>query len=333
MSHRIHRSYAAFALGSLLLSLAGAQGADRTRRPPPAQRLGKPFEIVECSLGCVPGPAGFVCAETEIHVNETIRITFNQPVALASVSPNSFQVVDLSTGATPPAAFSLDPRDPSTLVWRPQLSFDSEGNPVFGLVDDHVYLLKLPGVLQDPLGPYVSSLDGAPNQIRLQCTVVASLGLEDAVPGRPSSKLTVVAVIERDPVTGEPLELATVPAAGAVDVWLQSPLEIGFGDLMNPATLLNPVTGQSHTIRVWLDPDGNLLDVSDQVPILGAFTLQIEQDRPATLVRFQPTGAWPPSGTTRRPARVVVELAPQIADLGGNPLADPGRTSFTTEAR
>lgn len=130
-----------------------------------------------------------------------------------------------------------------------------------------------------------------------------------------------------------PISFASVPAHGAVDVWRQSPIEIDFADLMNPATLAHPVTGQSSFIRVHFDPDGNLQTASDQVPIAGSFSVTLDQNRIATHVRFHALGGLPASGVQREPGRVVVLLSPQIQDLGGNLLANPGSTSFTTEAR
>lgn len=318
----------------LVLGLAPFAFAQRSTRPPrpdPAAR--GTFEIVACSLGCVRGASGISCSTTEIHVNEEVRITFNRPVDPSSVSNNSFQFTETGTGITPPSSFALAPDDPSTLVYRPQMTFDSAGNPVFGLRDDRTYLLKLPGQTLDPLGPYVTSVDGLPNQTRLLCTLVASLGAADAVPGRPLVKTYVQVVTERDPVTGEPVEFARVPAEGATDVYRRSPIEFVFRDLMNPATVANPVTGTSSTIRVFHDPDGNVLDRSDQVPVPGSFVITLDQARLVTRAVFQAQSALPPSGFQRRPGRIVVSLSPIIADLAANTLLNAGSLSFTTEGR
>lgn len=328
-----HRLACLSVLATLLVSdaPAGQRSALAPRaQPPPARGT---FEIVSCSLGCVPGTSGITCGTTEIHANEELRVTFNQPVALTSLSNASFQMIEVGTGRTPPATLTLDPQDASTLVYRPQMTFDSAGNPLFGLMDGRVYFLKLPGTDLDPLGPYVTSLGGLPNRTRLQCTLVASLGVVDVVPGRPVVKLTVQVVLERDPVTGEPTRVATVPAEGATEVYRQGPLDMLFADVMNPASIANPVTGQSSFIHVRFDPDGNVQNVSDQVPVPGLFTLTIDTLRSSTRVVFRATGGLPASGPQRQPGRIVVELSPQISDLGGNTLANPGRTTFTTEAR
>ena len=297
-----------------------------------AQRARGTFEIVSCSLGCAAGVSGISCSIKQVHVNEVLRLTFNRPIDPGSVNNNSFRLID-STGRTPAGSFSLDRLDPRTLVYRPQLTFDSAGNPMFGLEFGRVYLLSVPGTNVDPLGPYITSEDGLPNRLRMQCSLVASLGVADAAPGRPAAKLSVRVVTERDPVTGAPIAFASVPAEGAVDVWRQSPIEIDFADLMNPATLAHPVTGQSSFIRVHFDPDGDLQDPSDQVPVAGSFALALDQERITTRAHFQAQGGLPASGVQRVPGRVVVILSPQIQDLGGNSLANAGSTSFTTEAR
>jgi hypothetical protein len=336
MSTRTRNAYKTLLPSLLLLSFAAENGLQRSTRPPgpnpPPLRSGV-FEIVSCSLGCAAGTNVITCGTVDIHVNEVLRITFNQPVALTSVNNNSFRMIEVQTGRTPPAVFALDPADPNTLVYRPQMAFDSGGNPLFGLLEDRVYLLVVPGVEQDPLGPFVTSLSGAPNQRRMQCTLVTSLGVTDSVPGRPRAKIYVQAVLERDPVSGEPIRTAPVPAEGATDVLRASPIEIVFDDVMNPATIANPVTGRSDFIRVRFDPDGNVQNASDQVPVPGLFTLTIDQARSVTRAVFRAEGGLPAAGPQRNPGRVVVDLSPQIQDLGGNALVNPGRTVFTTEAR
>src|SRR5262245_48423795 len=303
-----------------LLALVPSSTGQRSARPAPRPVRGT-FEIVSCSLGCVSGGSMISCGITDIHVNEEVRITFNRPVDPASVSNNTFQVLDLN-GITPPASFRLDPADPSTLIWRPQMTFDSAGNPIFGLVAGRTYLLRLPGVSVSA-GPYLTSVDGLPNQTHMQCVLVASLGVADVVPGRPVAKLFVQAVIARDPLSQVPVEVATVPAEGATDVLRTSPIRIVFADLMNPATVANPVTGTSSFLRVFFDPDGNLQDVSDQVLVPGSFALTLDQNQNVTTAVFQAQGGLPASGSA--PGRMVVDLSPLIEDLAGNRLANAGR--------
>ena len=72
------------------------------------------------------------CGVTDVALNQELRITFSRPVDLASVNSQSFRVTD-ANGVTPPGEFLLDSNDASVLIYRPELSFDSSGNPVFGL--------------------------------------------------------------------------------------------------------------------------------------------------------------------------------------------------------
>ena len=95
----------------------------------------------------------------------------------------------------------------------------------------------------------MTSAGGTPNQQRMLCTVDASLGILDVKPGAPNVVVTVDKVTAYDPITGLPSAFAFgIPAQGEVDVHRFSPIVFTFDDLMNPATLVNPVTGLSNSI-------------------------------------------------------------------------------------
>ena len=143
------------------------------------------MEIQACSLGCSSAFIGgqFSCGITDIAVNQEIRVVFSSPIDLGSVSNDTFQVVETTTGVTPPASFRLDPNDPRVVIYRPNLSFDSGGNPVFGLTEGGSYRIRIPGSEEDP-GPYIRSQDGRSNATRMSCFVLASQGVSDAKPGR-----------------------------------------------------------------------------------------------------------------------------------------------------
>ena len=234
------------------------------------------------------------------------------------------QVTELGTGKTPPADRFVDPNDPKILVYRPKLSFDSSGNPVFGLGSGASYTIKLPGAVEDPGADFVRNTGGAPNKHRMLCTVEASLGINDVKPGAPSVTVVVDQVTSYDPETGEPATFAfDVPADGAVDVYSLSEVTMTFDDLMNPATLVNPVTGESTSIQVLIDPDGDVSDDSDQQGLIGTFSILLDQDALTTTVVFQPELGYPSAGTDPINKRKVVVLLPAaIADLGGNPLEE-----------
>ncbi len=277
------------------------------------------------------GPDSLGCGTSEIFVNQELRISFSAAVDLASVNLLAFQIVDLMTGSSPAGSFTLDPSDPRQLVFRPQISFDSGGNPIFGFREDGLYLLRLPGTALDPLGPHIRSILGEPNRTRLQCSLVASLGVLDAVPGRPSVQVTVDVVTSYDE-NGDPDGFAfDVPADGATAVYRDTDIGFLFDDLLNPATVIDPVTGQSSTIHVALDPDGDVSDPSDQVPVAGSFTLTLDQQQNTTSASFRPSASLPPSGGGASPLKVVVKFFPAITDLGGNALIDPGPIAFEPE--
>ena len=291
---------------------------------------GSSLSIESCSLGCsgAQTPGGQIsCGVTDVFVNQEIRVTFTSAIDLGSVNNNTFQVVESGSGKTPPGTFVLDSTDPRVLIYKPQVAFDSSGNPIFGLTADQTYILRIPGRDLDPLGPYIQNTSGQPNRSRLQCTLVASRGIFDANPGAPQSDVFVDVLDPADP-TGQTI-LEDVPAQLATGVWRNSDIRIVFDDVMNPATLANPVTGVSDFIKVRVDSDGDPSTTSDQVDLSGTFDLTLNQTAARTTLIFTPNGGLPSAGTA--PRRIIVALSSLISDLGGNQLADAGEIIFTTE--
>lgn len=293
---------------------------------------GGSMAITACSLGCNnSGGTQISCGVTDVYMNQELQIRFTQPIDALSVSNNSFQMTELSTGKTPAGSFLIAPLDPTLLIYRPQLTFDSSGAPIFGLEDGKTYFLKVPGTALDPLGPYIKSTVGTPNSSRLQCTIVASRGVFDSKPGRPRVTMTVDKVVGYDP-QGNPTDFELdVPATEQTDVYRASPVRMVFDDVMNPATLANPVTGFSSTIEAFVDADGDVSNPSDRVPLQGVFTLTVDQNALRTTVIFTPSGGFPSAGVLPDTRRIVMQLSAQITDLGGNTLINPGTTNFTTE--
>ncbi len=317
------------------------------------------MSIVSCSLVCTnsaSNPESQVsCGVTDVYVNQAIRVTFNKDVDLRTVTNNSFRMIEVDTGKTPPAAFSLDTGDPRVLIYRPQLTFDSAGNPIFGLTAGKTYSLHILGTALDRPGPYIENTIGQPNTNRLggtpgTCTLVASRGIFDANPGRPRVTVTVDQVADADgdgdidqddyDAEGNPLALElNQPANGACPVFRETDVRLVFDDVMNPGTLANPVTGVSEYIKVSVDTDGDTTGDDDQVDLQGTFTLTIDQNALVTTVVFRPAGGLPSAGTgsmcngtgEAAPRKIVVELLTTIADLGGNLLVNPGKYIFTPE--
>ena len=253
------------------------------------------FAITGCSLGCSSGP--FVsCGLVNVFENSDLTVDFSQPVELSSVlqNPSSFQILDVTTGVTPPGSFLLDPSDPSLLIWRPQLTFSPLGVPSFGLQSNGVYQIQVNGNVGG-FGPFVLSITGAPNASRMLCTVTADQGIQDYVPGPPSVALT--------------------PVAGSTGVPLDARITMVFDDVMNLGTLVIPATLQAPFITV-LDESGT--------PIAGTFGFAVDVNAKTTTVDFTPTGLLPAGET------IQVGLPSQILDLVGNPLSNAGVYLFTT---
>ena len=298
---------------------------------------GGTFRIVSCNLGCSstsPGGVGQVsCGVQDVFVNGDLRITFTQPVQESSLNLFSLEVTELGTGITPSASRFVDPADERTAVYRPLLTFGPDGTPVFGLTVDQAYTIKLPGVVEDIGAQYIRSQSGQSNKHRMLCTVNASLGVQDAKAGAPTVTVLVDKVLAYDPITGEPSEFALdIPADGEVDVYRFTDIVLVFDDLMNPATLVNPVTGESNTVNVVIDPDGDLDDPSDQIALLGTFAIDLDQDTLTTTVTFTTELGLPSAGSDPlNPRKIAVQISSIVSDLGGNLLANAGEVSFTPE--
>jgi len=322
----------AFVLG-LGLAASACSGGGGSGAPGGSTGGSSKMFVVSCSLGCSSGQGGTQvnCGPNAIYVNEEIVVEFAQAVDLASVTKSTFKVVNLATGKTPIGTYSLDPSNSKRLIFRPQVTFDSTGNPIFGLDQGASYQIDVPGSTQNPGVSHIKSQAGLSNSSRLFCTVVASKGINDAVPGKPSVAVTVDKVTSYD-AFGVPNGFAFgVPADGEIDVFRDTLITLTFDDVMNPATLVNPVTGVSPTISVLVDPDGDVTDTSDQTVVSGTFQINIDQSSLKTIVKFTPSGGLPSSGTGTLPRRVVVKTPATILDLGSNSLENFGSVSFVPE--
>lgn len=283
--------------------------------------------IQSCVLGCNgPEQGPLSCALTEVFVNQDIWIEFTSPVDLSTVTSSTFQVVESATGITPAGTYLIDPNNNRRVMFRPSLTFDTSGNPSFGLNTPSFYQILVPGALDGSGGPFIQNLAGSPNQIRMDCTVGTGMGVFDPVPGAP----IVSTFIDVRDETGAVID--TLPLASATDVPVNSSLRFEFNDLMNPATLVNPGTGLSDTLGVLLDLDGDPNGSADQVDLPGEFTLDLDVEAGTTTVEFIPIENLPSAGlNVDAPRLVVVEFPVQIADLGGNSIQNPGDRLFTTE--
>ncbi len=309
------------ALLGLSLFLAGCSGGSST-----SSGGGNMF-LESCSLGCGNGIGGeqVSCSIVNIGQNSEITLLFSQPVDVSSVNSTSFQVINTSTGTVPVGTFSVDPSNNRRLIFRPGLDFDALGNPEFAFESDATYQIRIPGQAQGDDGPYIRSASGKSNQSRLSCSVRTSEGLIDPVPGPPTASVFV----QKDNGQGGWNE---VPASGASDILLSSTVKVVFNDIMNPATIANLSTGQSNSITVKIDPNGDLANPGDQVTQAGTWEIDVDFDLLRTTAVFTPSGGFPSAGDDpNNPRLTVVTLPPQLLDLVSNQLSNPGQVVFSTK--
>jgi hypothetical protein len=307
-----------------------------------------PMSVISCSLGCIQSTTGggqFSCALTNIFENEEIRVRFSSPIDPQSIKGITVQVQELSTGAVAPGEFRVDNEDPSILIFRPIVTFNSVGEPTLGLEPGGAYSIRIPGTIQDgPSGDedddaaleFITDTAGNPNQVRLSCTVQASLGVLDL---NPSSDPSVSIVVDQlvGAADGPTQEVQLSPATSPIDIQRNSTIRMIFNDVLDPSGLVNPVSGESALISVQVDPDQNLNDPSDQVQIPGRWSITLLPDTLSTELEFTPTRGYPSAGKQvdgmGNPIKrvVVVALSPNIQDLAGNRLINAGSFSFVPE--
>ena len=308
----------ALAVSILLTACSGGTGSGS----------GGSLYIESCSLGCGVGDGGgqVTCSIDLVGINPEFVVLFSGPVDLQSVDNQSFRFQNANNGSIPAFDYSLDPLNPRRLIVRPVLGLDPAGNPVFSLEPNQTYLIKVPGTNQEDAGPFVSALNGGPNESRLGDWVQTTTEVLDAVPGSPRAQVFVDTLLEDD-------VLIVSGSAPIQDVRLGSQVTIVFDDLMNIATLASPQTGSAPFARVLVDPDGNTNDVTDQVLVGGSWVAFWDQDLFQTTFVFTPEGGFPSSGSSAIPRKVIIDLPEQLSDLVGNSLENSGSFIFLPESQ
>ncbi len=284
---------------------------------------GGAFYIESCTLGCGNGVGGnqVSCEIVNVGRNLEISLLFSEPVDAGSLNNSTVQIINSTTSQVPPFNYSIDPNNPRRLIARPNLAFDSLGNPVFALGPDETFEVTIPGLSQGDLGPFVRSAGGRPNLSRLKCTIRTTEGIVDAVPGAPTVSVFV-----------DTLAANNVPAQNAFNVKLSSTVRMVFNDIMNPATLANPSTNQATFVTAKIDTDGNIATTNDQVPIDGSYVWSIDFALLRTTLTFTPAVGFPSRGSNpAAPRRIVMDLPANVTDLVGNGLGNPGKVVFTPE--
>jgi hypothetical protein len=282
--------------------------------------------VESCSLGCGNGVDDQVgCSIVNVGRNAEITLQFSEAVDLASVTSGSFQVINLNNGTVPVGTYGIDLGNPRRLIFRPGLDFDAVGNPEFAFEEDATYQIRVLGEREGDLGPFIKSATGRNNQSRLLCSILTSEGLIDPVPGAPNATVWV----QQDDGNGGAV---TVAADGAGEVLLSSTIVVIFDDIMNPATIANLSTGQSNTITVKIDPDGNLANQSDQVIQAGSWEVDVDFDLLRTTAVFTPSGGFPSAGgDPQNPRLTIVDLPVQLLDLVSIGLENPKQHVFSTK--
>lgn len=288
--------------------------------------------IETCTLGCGSGEGGnqVSCQFNQAAVNQEIAVFFSEDVDPASISSASFEIIDVTSGASPNGTRFRDPNNPRKVIFRPAIAFEDDGSISFGFDQDATYRVLVPGAGQGDAGPFIRSEGGAANQSRLSCDIRTSLAAVDAVPGPPSVSIYVKTAIPGtpDPDDFVPDVLVTTTPV-VMDLWQGSDVVFEFDDLMNPATLANPLTGDAAFVRIEVDLDG-VLSTPDRTPLFGTYVVELDPIQLRTTMRFTPLNGIPAAGSLDPlinpdglPRQVVITVPNNLQDVAGNPLSNP----------
>jgi len=297
--------------------------------------------IQSCSLGCgnAQGGSPVSCSLVNIAQNAEVAILFSQAVDLATVNSGSFRLVNLNDGTVPTGVFTRDAANPRRLIFRPSLTFVGAGTPEFGFAPNETYEIRILGEGQDAGGPYIRSVGGKNNQARMVCTVQTTQPLIDPVPGPPTFTGYVTdqltdGNVTFDPDTNLPVGAQLIDESGvAGDLGTESRIVLIFDDVMNKATVANQLNGESNTILVQIDEDGDVNTDGDRSSQAGEWTVNVDfDDLLRTVAIFEPSGGEFPTagGDPMSPRRVVVTVTNQLLDIVGNVIDNPGQAAFST---
>lgn len=286
------------------------------------------MRLLSCTLGC----NGGACSVTQVHENFEVVLTFSKPVDPLSVTDLAIQIQEIACSQSDPLTGGGLPSGSlvtqgNQVIYKPEITQDSTGNPIFGFLPDRCYKIQVFGALPGDSGPlFVKSTDGSLNKSSLNCTIVANQGILDKVPGKP----VLIAATASDPITGQ---VVTGTLDGATEVSRTSNLSLVFNDLMNPAGLFNNLTGQSTLFSleiVSLDAGGN--PVGSPLP-LGFWASGItDQVALTTTVTIDADLNFPGPGSSVAPRVIRLTLANGISDISGNTLDGDKVVEFSTTA-
>lgn len=276
--------------------------------------------IQTCSLNCSVGSGGdqVFCIVRNVTENGEVSVTFSDPIDPTTLTPSTFQVTDVGNGTAPDGLRFLDPLDPRRVIFRPAITFVG-GSVAFSLQQNRSYEIRVPGVQQGDSGPFIRSVGGSPNQSRMLCTIETTEGIEDIVPGNPEVDVFVDVDVTAPggPFTTERTQIGSSVQNAVENVAASSKIYFEFNELMNLPTVANVVTGESLTIFVELDTDGDIsTSGADRIPIPGTFELEVDQFTLTTSATFTPFGDIPSAGQNRR--LLVVRVTTLVKDIANN---------------
>ena len=286
------------------------------------------LHVEACSLACSNGfdaTNGYVqvnCGIVNVTENVEISVLFSEPIDPTSITPSTLQVTDVGNGTAPDGLRFIDPLDPRRVIFRPAITFVG-GGVAFSLAQNRSYEVRIPGVAQGDAGPFIRSTNGSANQSRLLCTVFTSEGVADIVPGNPEVEVFVDVATSfgpgGEPLTTERQQIGSDVSNAVENVSRDSKVYFEFNELMNLPTVANVVTGESLTIFVELDTDGDIsTSGGDRIPIPGTFELEVDQFTLTTAATFTPFGEIPSAGQNRR--LLVVRVTTLVKDIANNPV-------------
>ncbi|MHC4824528.1 MAG: Ig-like domain-containing domain, partial [Planctomycetota bacterium] len=217
--------------------------------------------------------------------------TFNDTVDPATVNFSSISIIDKATGVSPTGSFIVNGR---VVIFRPTL-IESDSGLQFGFRSGSTYRLQ---VLDDSSANAIAATSGRLNQTFITGDITISPAA-DLNPGDPALKFTTP-------------DETTVPDGRDFEIVLC------FNDVMQTLPMANPDTGASSLITV------TTFDSSTgvELPVPGRFTAVIDRDAILTTVTFASDIPFPGNNGGSRVLRVGV--SPQIVDLVGNNLSNPG---------
>ncbi|MEM9382870.1 MAG: hypothetical protein AAGB93_23160, partial [Planctomycetota bacterium] len=312
---------AALVSGLALLAGCGSSGDD--------DGFSGDLFIESCSLACSDGAGGAQvgCSVVDVTENVELSILFSRPIDATTLDATTLQVTDVANGTAPEGLRFVDPLDPRRVIFRPAIEFQG-GGVSFSFERNRAYEIRIPGFAQGDSGPFIRDLNGNQNTSRLVCTVFTSQGVADIVPGNPEVEVFVDVATEFD-MNGFPTQEGLVRTqigstlANAVrDVARISKVYFEFNELMNIPTVANVVTGQSLTIFVELDIDGDISTAGgDRVPLPGSFEISVDQLALTTSAVFTPDSLIPSAGRDlANPRLLIVRVTTAVSDIANNPV-------------